>query len=152
MFDKLNYIRLSDKEYPIKCDMLVLERIQDEFGSLSDFENKLNGFVPAKDESGNYKRTEEGLLLGVYEMPDLKAVNQTLFLMVEEGLSIEAEEKDEPRRSLTKEQLLREVDLNPMELGKKLHEELLRCFVRKNGKSTQRKTAVRKTEQKSLEK
>ena len=64
MFDKLNYIRLSDKEYPIKCDMLVLERIQDEFGSLSDFENKLNGFVPAKDESGNYKRTEEGLLLG----------------------------------------------------------------------------------------
>lgn len=69
--------------------------------------NKLNGFVPAKDESGNYKRTEEGLLLGVYEMPDLKAVNQTLFLMVEEGLSIEAEEKMNSRRSLTKEQLLR---------------------------------------------
>ena len=28
MFEKTNYIELSGEKYPIKCDILVLERIQ----------------------------------------------------------------------------------------------------------------------------
>ena len=70
MFEKLNHIELSGESYPIKCDLLVLEKIQDEYGDLSDFENKLTGFVPDIDEYGEYVRNEEGLLVGKRKTPD----------------------------------------------------------------------------------
>ena len=66
MFEKTNYIELSGEKYPIKCDILVLERIQDKYEDLSEFENGLNGFTPAVDENGEYKRNEEGRLVGFY--------------------------------------------------------------------------------------
>ena len=50
MFEKTNYIELSGEKYPIKCDILVLERIQDKYEDLSEFENGLNGFTPAVDD------------------------------------------------------------------------------------------------------
>ena len=59
MFEKIKYIELSGEEFPIKCDILVLEKIQDKYEDLSEFENKLNGFTPAVDENGEYKRNEE---------------------------------------------------------------------------------------------
>ena len=46
MFDKLNYIELSGELYPIKCDMIVLERIQDKYNDISEFENGITGFQP----------------------------------------------------------------------------------------------------------
>lgn len=39
MFEELNYIEMSGKKYPIKCDLVVLEKIQDEFGDLNEFED-----------------------------------------------------------------------------------------------------------------
>ena len=41
MFEELKYIELSGEKYPVKCDMVVLEKIQDEFGSLEEFEKRL---------------------------------------------------------------------------------------------------------------
>ena len=39
MFEnKLNTITLSGKEYPMKCSILVLEKIQDKYGTLEEFE------------------------------------------------------------------------------------------------------------------
>ncbi|MCD2493316.1 hypothetical protein LQE92_11895 [Lacrimispora sp. NSJ-141] len=137
MFDKLNYIELSGNKYPLKCDMVVLEQIQEEFGDLGTFENKLIGFVPAKEEDGSLKRNDAGMLVGRYEQPNLKMVNQTLFWMISEGLAIEAEECGEEKRRVEREHLLREIDIPPSEIGQKLHEEFLRCFVRKNSETTQ---------------
>lgn len=76
--------------------MLVLEKIQDEYTDLGDFENILTGFQPSKDENGDLKRNEKGHLIGTYGVPDIKVVNKALCWMVQEGLEIEAEENTEP--------------------------------------------------------
>lgn len=55
MFEKTNYIELSGEKYPIKCDILVLERIQDKYEDLSEFENGLNGLPQPWMKTGNIK-------------------------------------------------------------------------------------------------
>ena len=40
MFESLKYIELSGEKFPIKCDMVVLEKIQEEYGNLDLFEGK----------------------------------------------------------------------------------------------------------------
>lgn len=136
MFDKLKYIELSGQKYPFKCDMLVLERIQEEYGDLGEFENKLSGFIPSVDEDGNTKRNKEGYILGTYGIPDIKTVNKVLFWMVSEGLEIESEEQNKEYRSVNEKTLIRQVDISPKELGRILQEEFARCFERKNEKTT----------------
>ena len=91
MFEKTNYIELSGEKYPIKCDILVLERIQDKYEDLSEFENGLNGFTPAVDENGEYKRNEEGRLVGFYGEPKIETLRDALEWMVQEGIEIERE-------------------------------------------------------------
>lgn len=130
---ELKHITLSGKEYPIKCDMVVLEKIQDEFGDLSEFENLLSGFRPILNEDGTKKRNEEGFLVGRYGIPGIKELNTTLCWMINEGIIIE--ESQEPL--LSKEQAARLVDIRPEDLGKALHEEFMRCFERKNDETPQ---------------
>ena len=137
MFDKLNYIELSGKKYALKCDMLVLEKIQEKYEDLIKYENKLSGFVPGIDENGEYTRNEEGKLVGTYEEPNIRVLNDSLCWMVQEGLDIEREEGKEVEE-ISDKNLLRMVDLTPRELSKILHNEFFRCFERKNGKTTQR--------------
>lgn len=43
---------LLGKAYPIKCDMLVLEKIQDKYQDMSEFENKLTGFLLSGNQDG----------------------------------------------------------------------------------------------------
>lgn len=132
MFEKLNYIELSGESYPIKCDLLVLEKIQDEYGDLSDFENKLTGFVPDIDEYGEYVQNEEGLLVGKRKTPEIKILRKMLIWMIEEGMEIEGEKNE-----LSEKEIMRKADMSPGELGQILHEEFNRCFQRKNGQTTQ---------------
>ena len=50
MFEEMKKIVMQGKEYPIKCDLLVLEKLQQEFGSLNDFENGLITMEEIKEE------------------------------------------------------------------------------------------------------
>ena len=131
MFQKaMNYINLSGEEMPIRCDLLVLEEIQDRFGELSDFENKLIGFTPALDEEGNVKKDKEGRTLGISGTPDIKALNFALLLMGKEGTEITGKDIKEDKK------LLQMADMTPKELSEELHKEFLRCFERKNQNPT----------------
>ena len=132
MFETMNYIKLSGDKYPLKCDILVLEKIQEEYEDLSDFENKLTGFRPEVDEDGEIVKNEEGYMVGRYGIPDAKTVRKALTWMIQEGLDIEGKE------SVEEKELVRKVDLSPMELGKLLRNEFSRCFERKNEQTTQR--------------
>lgn len=132
MFEKMNHIELSGTEYPLKCDILVLERIQEEYEDLSDFENKLTGFQPEVDKDGEIVRNEEGYMVGRYGIPDAKTVRKALSWMVQEGLDIEGKEPVEEK------ELARKADISPVELGKLLRNEFSRCFERKNEQTTQR--------------
>lgn len=137
MFEAMRYIELSGEKYPLKCDILVLERIQEEYEDLSDFENKLTGFQPEVDEVGEFVRNEDGYMVGRYGIPDAKTVRKALVWMVQEGLDIEGKE------SVEEKELVRKVDISPVELGKLLRNEFSRCFERKNAQTTQGKTEAK---------
>ncbi len=126
MFETMRYVELSGEKYPLKCDILVLEKIQEEYEDLSDFENKLTGFQPDLDEEGEIVRNEEGYMVGRYGIPDAKTVRKALTWMVQEGLEIEGKEK------IDEKEIARKVDVSPVEIGKQLREEFSRCFERKN--------------------
>lgn len=140
MFEKMNYIELSGVKYPFKCDMLVLERIQDKYKDLAEFENKLSGFVPGVDENGKYTRNDEGRITGYYGEPNMEALGDFLFWTVEEGIDIEREEHGAEMEVPEKKKLIRSVDLAPRELAEVLGMEFAGCFERKNGKPTQTKS------------
>ena len=109
MFDEMKKIVMQGKEYPIKCDLLVLEKLQQEFGSLNDFENGLITMEEIKEEkmaeeAGDLeqelqrelgvepeeKKEEENKKYKV-KFPDMKCVKAALYYMVNEGEEIEAE-------------------------------------------------------------
>ena len=136
MFEKVNCIKLSGREYPYKCDLLVLEKIQDTYGDLSDFENRLTGFEPSINDDGSIKRNEDGHMLGIYKTPDLKVLGKTLCWMIQEGIEIDADEKKKEAELIDEKMILRAVDIPPGELGKILQKEFARCFERKNEKTT----------------
>lgn len=140
MFEKLNYIELSGEKYPFKCDILVLERVQEKYGDLAEFENKLSGFVPGVDEDGEYTRNDEGKIMGYYGEPNMEALGDFLFWTIEEGIEIEREERGEEMKVPEKKKLIRSVDLAPRELMELLRKEFSRCFERKNAKTTQTKS------------
>ena len=142
MFEKkVEYLELSGQKVPIKCDLLVLEKIQEAYGDLSVFENKLMGFVPSLDEEGNPEKNEDGLQVGKYGMPDIKVLNQALIWFAEEGAVCEECEADRPEGT----DLLRMADIRPDDLGNMLHKEFMRCFERKNESPTQKVDTRNKT-------
>ena len=69
MKDKVGYIEVGDKKYPLCFNLNVLEDIQDEYGSLSQWgnvvENKDNGEPRIKD-------LKKGLLLMINEEIDME--------------------------------------------------------------------------------
>ena len=132
MVEKLNYIELADGFYPIKCDLAVLEAVQEEYGKLSIFERELSGIrkTEEKDEKGKpiYK-TEE---------PSMRAVRFVLPLMINEGIDVENHLEG------TRKKHIKESDLkccitgvNILDIAYDLHREFVRCFETKNRNSTQ---------------
>ena len=145
MFDKLNYIELSGEKYPYKCDLFLLEKIQEEYEDLSEYENMLMGFSPKRDDDGGIVRNEKGLMVGTYEIPNISLLKEALYDMISEGIEIAKEEgKEYP--PIHKDRILRKVDMSPKELSELLHEEFSRCFARKNQKTTQGETEKKATE------
>lgn len=132
MFEKPNKIALSGSKYPIKCDMLVLEKIQEKYGDLTKFEDKIRKFIPDTDDDGNYKRNEAGLIIGHYEYPDISALMDFTYWCICEGMEIEGIEND-----LTRTSLMRMIDITPLELSEMMHNEYVGCFARKNPQTAQ---------------
>lgn len=127
MFEGLNHIVLSGEEYPIKCDLLVLEKLQEEFGSIWDFEHKLLNW--------DWKE-KDGKKIKVAKLPDIHAVNFALPLMVHEGIDIANETADPKLSFVGDKELLRQVDIPLMDIAGIIHDEFARCFPTKNQKTT----------------
>lgn len=137
MFEELNCIVLSGESYPIKCDMVVLEKIQEEFGSITDFEDRLIPWEPKLDEDGKQVKAENGNPVFMGRFPDIKVVNAALHFMVNEGEEIAAERESRTPNLWERTKLARKVDLTPIAIADQLHEEFQRCLRIKNGKTTQ---------------
>ena len=86
MYEKLNTVRIGNKNIPIKCDFNVLQILQDEFGTLKNFEQKLIGMQPILDKKGDpvYEINSEGVEAVKYKTtePNLRAIATALPLMI----------------------------------------------------------------------
>lgn len=69
--------------FPLRCDLLVLEKIQDKVGDIMDAENLIRGFKPRVDSDGVIDTTT-----GRWTIPDISLVTQSLVWMMEEARAV----------------------------------------------------------------
>lgn len=155
MFEKLNEIELQGKKYPIKCDLLVLEEIQNEFDSLDEFERGLVTVEKIEEEKDEIEEAlEEELgeeaqkVQYKAKFPDMKKVSAALFLMVNEGEEITAELEGRAPVKYTRKELARKVGGSVIRVANQLHDEFYRCFFTINPKSqTEQNPETEKTQE-----
>lgn len=131
MFEGLNRITLSGEKYPIKCDLLVLEKIQEEFGTINDFEKLILNWESIKIDGEEQKKAK---------LPSAKAVNFSLPLMINEGIEIENELTEQKRPLVNRKEIIRKVDMRLTDIASLLHDEFAQCFKTKNAETTQNQT------------
>ena len=134
MYEKLNTVRIGGKKIPIKCDFNVLQTIQEAFGTLKEFEQKLIGMVPIRDKNGDIvyeinPKGEEVMKFKTTE-PNLKAIALALPIMINEG-RYQAEQQGEDIEDFDYKAAIKEADFNIVEVAIDLHNEYRRCFDRK---------------------
>lgn len=114
---KLERVSIGNETFPIKIDMYVLEKIQEEYGTLNEFELKVKGLVKngEVDAEGNtiYDRVE----------PSVKEMNFVLPIMVREGCEIEGIELD-----MTDREMIRNSNVSYIDLNKIIVKEFDQCF------------------------
>ena len=128
---KLNHITIDGEELPIYCDMMVLEKIQEECKSINQFEREILGYVVLKDKDNEPLRNEDGTLKIVVTEPRMKTIMLGLELMVNEGIRIENRQTGSEKEYITREYLAEVNDRPYQELSELLHEEFNRCFASK---------------------
>ena len=106
----------------------MLHQIQEEFGSVRLFEMALIGLAAEKNPDGTDKRDDKGQIILKHVEPSIKAINFGLPLMVNEGLEIEAEQKNTDFKYLEDKEIIRSIQLSYLKLSEIMHKELARCF------------------------
>lgn len=138
MFEDLHTITLSGREYPIKCDLVVLEKIQSEFGSIEKFEFGIMTGLPVLDANKNPVIDEEtGKEKVKGKFPNITMVNKALFWMISEGEEIAAQKAGRKAEIIKEVDILRAADMTPSDLANAIHDEFYRCLVGKNPETTQ---------------
>lgn len=129
--EKLKRIMIAKKTYPMKCDLNVLEALQEEFGSVNEFERLLLGIRMKKDEEGRQLYTKDGEPQIYIVEPSIKAIKAALPLMINEGLAIEAAEKGGVAERVEDLDVIAGCDISFELLSRMIHEEYKKCFVTK---------------------
>lgn len=128
--EKLKTIRIGEKTYPYKIDLNVLEHVQNEYGTINQWERELLGLQIKKDEEGipTYK---DGEPVMIRTEPSIKAIKTVLTAAINEGLAIVADEENRSYEKVTDEFIIRECTIPYYVLSEILHEEFRRCFATK---------------------
>lgn len=126
---ELKRIMVGGKTFPIKFDINVLERVQDEYGTINEFERKLRGIEVARDEEGKviYNEKDKPMLRATKE-PSIKAIKTVLPAMINEGLAIEAEETGKSWEPVSELWVLSNCNVSFELLAEMIYEEYKRCF------------------------
>ena len=80
---EMNKFEFRGDSFPIRCDLLVLEKIQDKVGDIMDAENEIRGFKPRVDSDGVVDTTT-----GRWTIPSIGLVTQALVWMMEEARAV----------------------------------------------------------------
>lgn len=141
---KLNTINLGGKKYPLLCDLNVLETLQDEFGTVSEFERKLLGVRYVKDSEGNLIYDEDGNARMELVEPSIKAIKIALVEMVNEGIAYEAYSQGRSWEMIDELDVMVMCTIPYSDLANILHDEYKRCFLTKKSTPREKKAKSQK--------
>lgn len=113
--------------FPIRCDLLVLEKIQDKVGDIMDAENLIRGFKPRVDSDGVIDTTT-----GRWTIPDISLVTQSLVWMMEEARAVTNGQYSIP----TTQDLKQQDDYTINDLATIVYREFSSCIAGKKKKKT----------------
>lgn len=128
--EKLKILQINSMKYPIKMNNYVLEAIQEEYGTVNEFEKKLVGIEEIENKDGEIikKRVE----------PSIKAINFVLPLMVREGMRLDAYNKKKDPDYIDDYEIIGKLNISFWEIAGILHEEMNRCFQSKKNQPKRR--------------
>lgn len=144
MYEKLEKVKIGDNELPIRCDINILGTIQEEFGSMITFEQKLIGMNPVMDKNGKPVTKEDGTLEYKIGEPSIHAIAYALPLFILEGIA-QAEEQGEDYSGIDWRPALKDADFNYIEIALALYREFERCFKRKKKVTNTKSQSKKKT-------
>lgn len=129
--EKLKNIKIGGVNYPLKCDLNVLQNLQEVFGSVSEFERDLLGVRFLKNDDGTQVYTPEGDPAITLVEPSIKAIKYALLFMINEGLEYYAHEKGKEYEPIEDMDIITKCDIDFNVLKNVLHDEYKKCFVTK---------------------
>ncbi len=129
--EELKRIMIGDKSYPFRIDLNVLQRIQEEYGTINQFERELLGLRFKEDGEGNQTYDKDGKAVMELTEPSIRAIISVLPMAINEGITIEADEQNKPVELVTADFVIRNCTVGYETLSKMLHEEFRRCFATK---------------------
>lgn len=136
MLDELSYIKIGSKEYPILCNMIVLEGLQNKYGTLTDYEYALRGVSEVLDDDGIPVNDENGNVVLNYGTPSLEAIIDGVYPSICEGINYYNEINGESMDIPTELQIKRCI-VSIMDMSLKFFKEFIKCFEVKNASTTQ---------------
>lgn len=148
MFEKLDKVKVGGNELPIRCDINILGIIQEEFGSMINFEQMVIGMKPVLDENGKTKINDDGTPMYTMGEPSIKAISFALPLFIIEGIA-QAESQGEDYSDIDWKPALKDADFSFYEIALAIYNEFERCFKRKKKvTSTKSQSRTKKTQTK----
>lgn len=123
--------------FPLRCDLLVLEKIQDKVGDIQIAEYEIKGFKPRVDADGVMDTST-----GRWTIPNISLVIQSLIWMMEEAKNITNGQYQIP----TVTDLKQQDDYTISELSLIVYKEFSACIAGKKKKKNQQKRSKRKTD------
>lgn len=145
MIEKLMMVEIGSKKLPIRCDLQVLAAIQEEFGTLQEFEQKIIGLNPRRGEDGKYIYKESGELEYTVGEPNIKAIAFALPILVHEGIE-QAIEQGESIPEIDWKQAIKDMDFDYIKIALAIYQEFERCFRRKKKTNMKGRSRSQKTE------
>lgn len=148
MYEKLNVVEIGGRKLPIKCNISVMAALQDEFGTLREFEMKILGMIPILDEDGNQKmiKNDSGYETPAFRSgePNIRTLMFALPKFIREGIEC-AEEmgEDELIAEFDYKDAIKEADFSILDVALALHGEYRRCYDRKKLVTPQKKNRSR---------
>ena len=128
---EMNKFSFRGDSFPIRCDLLVLEKIQERVGDIMDAENEIRGFKPRVDSDGVIDTT-----VGRWTIPSIGLVTQALIWMMEEARSVTNGQYQIPSVKDLKQQ----DDYTIGELATIVYKEFSSCIAGKKKKKTRKKS------------
>lgn len=119
---KSKKIKLGTKTYPVICTLNVLEEIQESFPTIQEFERELLGLYFVRDEDGQIVYKEDGSPKFGMKEPSIKAIRIALVSMINEGLKVDAYEKNKVYEPVDEVRIMQECDVRYSELASFLHD------------------------------